>query len=71
MNREILNLLQLRGRTTMAEIASRLRRPDSSILERKRRMEAKGMIKGNFACVDKRALGCLSTAFVFLHRSTR
>ncbi|MCJ2531799.1 MAG: winged helix-turn-helix transcriptional regulator, partial [Candidatus Thermoplasmatota archaeon] len=55
MNRKILNLLQLDGRTTMADIARRLRRSESSIRERIRRMEAKGMIKGYYACVDKRA----------------
>ncbi|MFQ5907582.1 MAG: Lrp/AsnC family transcriptional regulator [Thermoplasmata archaeon] len=65
MNRKILNLLQLDGRTTTAEIARRLRRSESSIRERIRRMEAKGMIKGYYAYVDKRALGYRSEAFVF------
>jgi DNA-binding Lrp family transcriptional regulator len=65
MNRKILNLLQLDGRMTTAEIARRLRRSESSIRERIRRMEAKGMIKGYYACVDKRALGYRSEAFVF------
>jgi DNA-binding Lrp family transcriptional regulator len=65
MNRKILNLLQLDGRTTTAEIARLLRRSESSIRERIRRMEAKGTIKGYFACVDKRALGYRSEAFVF------
>ena len=65
MNRRILNLLQLDGKTTTAEIARRLRRSESSIRERIRRMEAKGIIRGYFACVDKRALGYRSEAFVF------
>lgn len=65
MNRRILNLLQLDGKTTTAEIARRLRRSESSIRERIRRMEAKGIIRGYFASVDKRALGYRSEAFVF------
>ena len=65
MNRKILNLLQLDGRMTTAKIARRLRRSESSIRERIQRMEAKGMIMGYFACVDKRALGYRSEAFVF------
>ena len=65
MNRRILNLLQLDGKTTTAEIARRLRRSESSIRERIRRMEAKGIIRGYFASVDKGALGYRSEAFVF------
>ncbi|MFQ6013287.1 MAG: Lrp/AsnC family transcriptional regulator [Thermoplasmata archaeon] len=65
MNRRILNLLQQDGRTTTAELARRLRRSESSVRERIRRMEAKGIIRGYFACVDKRAFGYRSEAFVF------
>ena len=71
MNRRILNLLQLDGKTTTAEIARRLRRSESSIRERIRRMEAKGIIRGYFACVDKRALGYRSEAFVFCNINPR
>lgn len=64
MNRRILNLLQRDGRMSTAAIARRLNRSESSIRERIRRMEAKGIIRGYYACVDKRALGYHSEAFV-------
>lgn len=65
MNRKILNLLQEDGRATTAEIARKLARSESSIRERIRRMEARGIIRGYYACVDKGALGYHSEAFVF------
>lgn len=65
MNRRILNILQKNGRATTAEIARQLRRSESTVRERIQRMEAKGIIRGYYACVDKRALGYNSEAFVF------
>lgn len=46
-------------------IARKLKRSESTIRERIRRMEARGIIRGYYACVDKRALGYRSEAFVF------
>ncbi len=65
MNRRILNVLQRDARATVAEIARRLKRSESTIRERIQRMEDKGVIRGYFARVDKRALGYRSEAFVF------
>ncbi len=65
MNRRIINILQKDARATVAEIARKLRRSESTVRERIRRMEAKGIIRGYYACVDKRALGYRSEAFVF------
>lgn len=65
MNRCILTILQKDGRETTAAIARALDRSESSIRERIQRMEAKGIIRGYYACVDKRALGYHSEAFVF------
>ena len=65
MNRRILTILQKDGRETTAAIARALDRSESSIRERVQRMEAKGIIRGYYACVDKRALGYHSEAFVF------
>ncbi len=65
MNRRILNILQKDARATVAEISRKLRRSESTIRERIRRMEAKGIIRGYYACVDKAAIGYRSEAFVF------
>lgn len=65
MNRRILNILQRDGRATTAQIARRLRRSESTIRERIRRLEARGIIRGYYARVDKAALGYRSEAFVF------
>ncbi len=65
MNRRILNILQRDARATTAMIARKLKRSESTIRERIRRMEARGIIRGYYACVDKRALGYRSEAFVF------
>lgn len=65
MNRRILNILQKDARATTAEIARNLKRSESTIRERIRRLEDKGIIRGYYACVDKRALGYRSEAFVF------
>ncbi len=65
MNRRIVNILQRDGRATTAQIARELKRSESSIRERIRRMEARGIIRGYYAYVDKSALGYRSEAFVF------
>jgi DNA-binding Lrp family transcriptional regulator len=65
MNRRILDILQKDARATTADIARKLKRSESTIRERIRRMEERGIIRGYYACVDKRALGYRSEAFVF------
>lgn len=65
MNRRILNILQRDARATVAKIARRLKRSESTVRERIQRMEEKGIIQGYFARVDKRALGYRSEGFVF------
>jgi DNA-binding Lrp family transcriptional regulator len=65
MNRRMLDILQRNARATTAEIARNLKRSESTIRERIRRMEERGIIRGYYAYVDKRALGYRSEAFVF------
>lgn len=65
MNRRILSILQRDARATVAAIARKLKRSESTVRERIQRMEAKGIIRGYFTWVDKRALGYPSEAFVF------
>jgi Lrp/AsnC family leucine-responsive transcriptional regulator len=66
---QILNILQQNARTSNAEIARQVEMAPSAVLERIRRLEAKGVIQGYEARINPEALGLPILAFVFV-RST-
>jgi Lrp/AsnC family leucine-responsive transcriptional regulator len=61
---QILHLLQLNARETQAEIARAVGLAPSAVLERVRKLEARGIIKGYVAQLDPRPLGLGMLAFV-------
>jgi Lrp/AsnC family leucine-responsive transcriptional regulator len=63
---EILNILQQNARTSNAEIARRLGMAPSAILERIRKLEGRGLIRGYEARLDPEAIGLGLLAFVFV-----
>lgn len=69
-DRKILKLLQENGRITNAEIARQIAMAPSATLERVRRLEKQGIIKGYQAVLDSEQLGLGFTAFVFIREST-
>jgi Lrp/AsnC family leucine-responsive transcriptional regulator len=64
IDREILNILQQNARTSNAEIARQVGMAPSAILERVRKLEARGVIMGYEARLDPEALGLHLLAFV-------
>ena len=69
IDRQILNILQQNARTSNAEIARQVEMAPSAVLERIRRLEARGVIQGYEARINPEALGLNMLAFVFV-RST-
>ncbi|MBM4014325.1 MAG: Lrp/AsnC family transcriptional regulator [Planctomycetes bacterium] len=65
----ILSTLQRDARIANAEIARQLDMAPSAILERIRKLEQRGVIRGYEARVDPRAAGVGLTAFVFVRGS--
>ncbi len=65
----ILTALQRDARIANAEIARHLDMAPSAILERIRKLELRGVIRGYEARVDPRAAGVGLTAFVFVRGS--
>src|SRR5436305_12046416 len=63
-DREILKILQQNARTSNAEIARQLGMAPSAILERIRKLEARGVISGDEALLDPKALGLGFLAYV-------
>ncbi len=63
---QILAMLQDEGRTSNAEIARRVGMAPSAILERIRKLETRGALKGCEARIDPRVLGLGLLAFVFV-----
>lgn len=63
-DRMILSLLQENARTSNAEIARTIGIAPSGVLERIRKLEQRGIIKGYHASIDPEALGQGLTAFV-------
>src|SRR5580693_2862880 len=61
---EILNILQQNARTSNAEIARQVRMAPSAVLERIRKLEARGVIRGYEARLDPEALGLHLLAYV-------
>jgi Lrp/AsnC family transcriptional regulator, leucine-responsive regulatory protein len=60
----VIDLLQANGRTTQADIARALGMAPSAVLERIRKLEARGVIQGYAALVDPRAIEQGLLAFV-------
>lgn len=60
----ILELLQANARETQAEIARDVGLAPSAVLERVRKLEARGVIRGYSALVDPKVLGLPLLAFV-------
>ncbi len=63
---EILSILQTDGRTSNAKIARQLGMAPSAILERLRKLESRGVIRGYQARVDPHWLGLGLLAFIFV-----
>jgi Lrp/AsnC family leucine-responsive transcriptional regulator len=62
----ILEILQKDGRTTNVELARAVELTASTTLERVRKLEERGLIKGYTALLDPHALGLGLVAFIFL-----
>jgi Lrp/AsnC family leucine-responsive transcriptional regulator len=68
---EILAILQENARVSNAEIARRVALAPSAVLERIRKLEARGTLRGYHGRLDPRALGCGLLAFVFVRADER
>ena len=64
IDRQILNALQNNARETQADIARAVGLAPSAVLERIRKLEGKGLIKGYTAQVDPKTVGLGLLAFV-------
>lgn len=68
---QILDLLQANARTAQAEIARIVGLAPSAVLERLRKLEGRGVIRGYVAQVDPKALDQRLLAFVALRTTDR
>jgi Lrp/AsnC family leucine-responsive transcriptional regulator len=68
---EILSILQDGGRTTNAEVARRVGLAPSAVLERIRKLEARGVVRGYETWLDPRAVDLGLLAFVFVRADER
>jgi Lrp/AsnC family leucine-responsive transcriptional regulator len=66
---QILNILQADGRISNAELARKLEMAASGVLERVKRLERKGIIRGYEVLLDPVALGLNLTVFIHLKTS--
>jgi Lrp/AsnC family leucine-responsive transcriptional regulator len=66
VDRKIIHELQLDGRSTNVELASRVHLSPSQCLRRTRRLEETGVIRGYTAVVDHRKMGYLLRAYVLI-----
>jgi Lrp/AsnC family leucine-responsive transcriptional regulator len=64
LDAEILNILQKDGRISNADMARELGMAPSAVLERKRKLEKTGIIKGYEVRLDAKALGLPLTVFI-------
>lgn len=67
----ILDLLQANARTSNADIARRLQMAPSAILDRIRKLERRGVIRGYTARIDPAAVGLGLTAFILVRTEER
>ncbi len=70
-DRSILAILQQDARTSNAEIARRIGMAPSATLERLRKLEERGVIRGYEVRIDPVALGLPLLAFVFVRAEER
>jgi Lrp/AsnC family leucine-responsive transcriptional regulator len=70
-DRQILEILQVDGRISNADLARRIGMAPSAVFERVRRLEQKGVIKGYGAQLDPRALERSLLAFVLVRSDER
>jgi Lrp/AsnC family leucine-responsive transcriptional regulator len=70
-DRAILSMLQADARASNAELGRRLGLAPSAVLERIRKLERRGVIRGYAARVDARAIGRQLLAFVFVQADER
>jgi Lrp/AsnC family leucine-responsive transcriptional regulator len=68
-DRAILNILQKDGRTSNAEIARQVSLAPSAVLERIRKLEERGIIKGYSADIDSKSLDYGLTAIIAIRTS--
>ncbi|MEO8029520.1 MAG: Lrp/AsnC family transcriptional regulator [Gemmatimonadota bacterium] len=68
---KIIAILQANGRETNAEIARRVDMAASAVLERIRKLEARGVIQGYTARIDPKAVDLGLLAFVFVRADER
>src|SRR5262245_54744042 len=66
IDKQILKILQENSRTSNAEIARQVGMAPSAILERIRKLEERGVIKGYGAQLAGEAIGCGLLAFIFV-----
>lgn len=66
IDRKIISELQLDGRSTNVELASRVHLSPSQCLRRTRRLEEAGVIRGYTAVIDHRKMGYLMRAYVLI-----
>lgn len=66
IDRQILNILQKNSRTSNAEIARQVGLVQSATLERIRKLEERGVIKGYGVQLDGQSVGLGLLAFVFV-----
>jgi Lrp/AsnC family transcriptional regulator, leucine-responsive regulatory protein len=67
----ILEILQQDGRMTNVELARRVELTPSATLERVRKLEERGLIRGYTALLDPHALGLGLVAFIFVRVDDR
>lgn len=66
IDRKIIRELQLDGRSTNVELASRVFLSPSQCLRRTRRLEETGVIRGYMAVIDHHKMGYLVQAYVLI-----
>jgi len=65
-DREILTILQQNARVSNAEIARQIHMAPSAVLERIRKLESRGVIRGYEVRIDPEALGLNLLAYIFV-----
>ncbi len=71
IDRTILTIVQADARTSNAEIARQVGMAPSAVLERLRKLESRGVLRGCEARIDPHAFGLGLLAFVFVRSDER
>jgi Lrp/AsnC family leucine-responsive transcriptional regulator len=71
IDRKILSILQTSARTSNADIARQIGMVPSAILDRIRKLETRGIVRGYEARLDPQALGLGLLAFIFIRGEER